>query len=97
MALGQQLLLGVLTLLRLALFGLALGITVISFQAYQQVQTDRLQYAFIGFSFIAMGIALTNLTTQLGDVDPNVFLSLKITETIPFMIGFGMIYLSLYR
>lgn len=93
----QAVLLGVLMVLRLTLFGLALGITIISFQAYQQMQTDRLQYAFIGFSFISMGIALTNLNTQVSGVEQTFLLSLQITETIPFIIGFGMIYLSLYR
>jgi len=90
---------GVLILLRLALFGLALGITVISFQAYQQLQTDRLQYAFIGFAFISMGIAVSNLTTQVavgGALGRTVYL-LQIAETVPFIVGFVMIYLSLYR
>lgn len=94
----QEILTGVLILMRLVLFGLALGITVISFQAYQQVRTQRLQYAFIGFSFISMGIALSNLNTQLGvSGDAIAFIGLQIAETIPFIVGFGMIYVSLYR
>lgn len=94
----QDALTGLLILLRLVLFGLALGITVISFQAYQQLRTDRLQYAFIGFSFISMGIALSNLNTQLGVTGDTVaFVGLQIAETVPFIIGFGMIYVSLYR
>jgi len=94
----QEILMGALILLRLVLFGLALGITVISFQAYQKVRTDRLQSAFIGFAFISMGIALSNLNTQLGIGNDEVaFTALRIAETIPFIVGFGMIYLSLYR
>jgi hypothetical protein len=94
----QEILFGVLILLRLVLFGLALGITVISFQAYQKLRTDRLQSAFIGFAFISMGIALSNLNTQLGVTGEQLaFTGLQIAETLPFIIGFGMIYVSLYR
>ena len=56
---------GVLLLMRLTLFGLSLGLTLISFQAYTKRQSDRLQYAFIGFAFVSMGVAVTSLTTQL--------------------------------
>jgi hypothetical protein len=90
---------GVLILMRLVLFGLSLGLTLISFQAYTKRQTERLQYAFIGFAFISMGIAVTNLTTQVGvggGLDRTLHL-LQIAETVPFIVGFVMIYLSLYR
>ena len=90
---------GVLVLMRLTLFGLSLGLTLISFQAYTKRQSDRLQYAFIGFAFISMGIAVTNLTTQVA-VDDELGATLyylQIAETVPFIIGFSMIYLSLYR
>jgi hypothetical protein len=90
---------GVLILMRLVLFGLSLGLTLISFQAYAKRQTERLQYAFIGFAFISMGIAVTNLTTQVG-VDGTLGRTLhllRIAETVPFIVGFVMIYLSLYR
>jgi hypothetical protein len=90
---------GVLVLVRLVLFGLSLGLTLISFQAYTKRPSERLQYAFIGFAFISMGIAVTNLTTQValdGDLGSTLHL-LQIAETIPFIIGFVMIYLSLYR
>lgn len=89
----------VLILMRLILFGLSLGLTLISFQAYTKRQSERLQYAFIGFAFISMGIAVTNLTTQVavgGDLGQTLYL-LQIAETIPFIVGFVMIYLSLYR
>ncbi|PSP49435.1 hypothetical protein BRC75_03655 [Halobacteriales archaeon QH_7_69_31] len=90
---------GVLVLVRLALFGLSLGLTLISFQAYTKRPSERLQYAFIGFAFISMGIAVTNLTTQVAlDSDLGSTLQLlQIAETIPYIIGFVMIYLSLYR
>ncbi|PSP66971.1 hypothetical protein BRC85_07760 [Halobacteriales archaeon QS_1_69_70] len=90
---------GVLVLVRLALFGLSLGLTLISFQAYTKRPSERLQYAFIGFAFISMGIAVTNLTTQValdGDLGSTLQL-LQIAETIPYIVGFVMIYLSLYR
>jgi len=90
---------GVLILMRLVLFGLSLGLTLISFQAYTKRQTERLQYAFIGFAFISMGIAVSNLTTQVavgGALGRTVYL-LQIAETVPFIVGFVMIYLSLYR
>ena len=90
---------GVLLLMRLTLFGLSLGLTLISFQAYTKRQSDRLQYAFIGFAFVSMGIAVANLTTQVavGDELGVTLYYLQIAETVPFIIGFSMIYLSLYR
>ena len=90
---------GVLLLMRLTLFGLSLGLTLISFQAYTKRRSDRLQYAFIGFAFVSMGIAVTNLTTQVavgGELGATLYY-LQIAETVPFIIGFTMIYLSLYR
>ena len=88
-----------LILMRLILFGLSLGLTLISFQAYTKRQSDRLQYAFIGFAFVSMGIAVANLTTQVavgGELGVTLYY-LLIAETVPFIIGFSMIYLSLYR
>lgn len=91
----------VLGLTRLVLFGLSLGLTIISFRAYNSNGGERLQYAFIGFAFISMGVAVTNLNTQLivaGSVDPSGdFVLFQIAETVPFSVGFLMIYLSLYR
>jgi hypothetical protein len=87
-------------LFRLVLFGLSLGLTVISFQAYRKNGGERLQYAFLGFAFISMGVAVTNLNTQLlvsGQGTDQTFILLQIAETVPFSVGFGMIYLSLYR
>jgi hypothetical protein len=91
---------GILVLMRLVTFGLTLGITLISFQAYRKKQSEKLQSAFIGFAFISMGVAVGNVITQLGaGGNPyqltNTFL--QMTETIPFIIGFTMLYLSLYR
>ncbi len=89
---------GFLTLLRITVFGLTLGITLISFQAYQKQKTQRLQYAFLGFAFISMGIAVSTVITQFGaDADVMLVLFFEIVETIPFIIGFSMLYLSLYR
>lgn len=85
--------------MRLVLFGLSLGLTVISFQAYNQQGSERLQYAFIGFSFMSMGVAVTNLTTQLsasGDAGGSL-VYFQMAESVPFIIGFAMIYVSLYR
>jgi hypothetical protein len=89
-----------LILMRMILFGLSLGLTVISFQSYQKLQSERLQYAFIGFAFISMGVAVTNLTTQIatqGTAQGADLLYFQIAETVPFIIGFAMIYISLYR
>lgn len=89
---------GFLTLLRIIVFGLTLGITLISFQAYQKQKSQRLQYAFLGFAFISMGIAVSTVITQFGsDADVMLVLFFEIVETIPFIIGFSMLYLSLYR
>ena len=90
---------GALILMRLALFGLSLGLTVISFQAYRQQQSTRLQYAFEGFAFISMGIAVTNIVAQLGISSASELAQLffQAAETIPFIVGFAMLYISLYR
>ncbi len=91
---------GLLILLRLITFGLTLGITLISFQAYRKKQSDKLQTAFIGFAFISMGVAVSNVITQLGAGAADSSLTtifLQMTETIPFIVGFAMLYLSLYR
>jgi len=91
---------GLLILMRLITFGLTLGITLISFQAYRKKQSQKLQSAFIGFAFISMGVAVSNVITQLGadgSASSLQFVFLQMTETIPFIIGFAMLYLSLYR
>lgn len=78
--------------LRLVLFALTLGLTVISFEAYRRRDTRRLEYAFVGFAFVSIGVALTALGDQLA-VGP-VF---DIGTTLPFIVGFASLYLSLYR
>lgn len=91
---------GFLVFMRLVLFGLSLGLTLISFQSYRKRRSQRLQYAFIGFAFVSMGVAVTNLTTQLsttGTASGGELVYFQIVETIPFIIGFSMIYVSLYR
>lgn len=82
-----------LIILRLVLFALALGLTLISFQAYSRRKSDRLESAFIGFAFISMGVGVAMLSSQTTTLT----MLLDIVETIPFIIGFGMLYLSLYR
>ncbi len=87
-----------LTLMRFTVFGLALGLTLISFQAYQKNRSKRLQYAFVGFAFISMGVAISSVITQLGsDADTMILLFFEIVETVPFIVGFSMLYLSLYK
>ncbi|MEF8838339.1 MAG: hypothetical protein V5A24_00640 [Haloarculaceae archaeon] len=89
---------GVLLVMRFVVFGLTLGITLISFQAYQKRRTERLQYAFLGFSFISMGVAISSVITQFGaGAAPIARVFLQMSEAIPFIIGFSMLYLSLYR
>jgi len=91
----------VLVLLRLVVFALTLGITIISFQAYTQRPSERLQYAFLGFAFISMGVAITSVITQIGvaigDPSPAVRTFFQMAETVPFIIGFSMLSLSLYQ
>ena len=83
----------VLMLLRLVLFALALGLTLISFQAYRENGGKRLESAFIGFAFISMGVAMSSIGAQVETYEA-IF---AIVETIPFIIGFSMLYVSLYR
>lgn len=83
----------VLMLSRLIVFGLTIGLTLISFQAYRERPSDRLEAAFIGFAFLSMGIAVTVIRTQTDALQ----LPLQIVETVPFIIGFGMLYMSLYK
>jgi hypothetical protein len=89
---------GTLLVMRFVVFGLSLGITLISFQAYQKRRTQRLQYAFLGFAFISMGVAISSVITQLGtDAGPLIQSFFQMAEAVPFIIGFSMLYLSLYR
>jgi hypothetical protein len=89
---------GVLVLMRFAIFALSLGITIISFQAYKKRGIKRLQYAFLGFAFVSMGVAVSSLIAQLGgDATETVRLFFEIAEAVPFVVGFSMLYLSLNR
>jgi hypothetical protein len=90
---------GALVLMRMVVFGLTLGITLISFQAYRKRPSERLQYAFVGFAFISMGVAITSVITQLstGQTTPLASVFFQMAETIPFILGFAMLYVSLYR
>lgn len=83
----------VLFLLRLAVFALSLGLTLISFEAYRRHRSERLESAFVGFAFLSMGAAMGNLGASLGDYT----VYFHIAETVPFIVGFSMLYLSLYR
>ncbi|MFC4542399.1 hypothetical protein ACFO5R_10725 [Halosolutus amylolyticus] len=83
----------VLMMMQMVVFALALGLTLISFQSYRKNQSKRLESAFIGFAFLSMGVALTTIVSQV----PSLSVLFRIVETIPFIIGFGMLYLSLYR
>jgi len=83
----------VLMLMQMMVFALSLGLTLISFQSYTQNQSKRLESAFIGFAFLSMGVALTTIISQLSDPIALFY----IAETVPFIVGFGMLYLSLYR
>lgn len=82
-----------LTVLRLILFGLALGLTLISYQAYAYKQTRQLKFAFVGFAFVSMGVALTTVIAQFRVATP----AYQVLETITFIVGFCMLYLSMYR
>jgi hypothetical protein len=88
-----------LVIMRLVVFSLTLGITLISFQAYRKRPSERLQYAFMGFAFVSMGVAVSSVITQLGGEGAGELIRIffGISETIPFIVGFTMLYLSLYR
>lgn len=83
----------VLMVMQMTVFALALGLTLISFQSYRANPSKRLESAFIGFAFLSMGVALTTIVSQL----PSPSTIFYVVETIPFIIGFGMLYVSLYR
>lgn len=86
--------------MRLVLFGLALGLTIISYQSYSDRGSKRLESAFIGFAFISMGLAVSTLNSQLWSsvaTEDVVFYFFQIAEVIPFIVGFAMLYVSLYR
>lgn len=89
----MDLLLIALVVLRLIVFALALALTVIGFQAYRTRRSRRLKYAFVGFAFISIGVAFTMLRS-FADQFPLLF---GIVETLPFIVGFGALCLSLYQ
>lgn len=89
-----------LMVLRLVLFGLALGLTLISYQSYSDLGSKRLESAFVGFAFISMGVAVSTLNARLATdvaLDGTLFYFFQISEVLPFIIGFAMLYVSLYR
>jgi Na+-driven multidrug efflux pump len=94
-AIGRALL----VLMRLVVFGLSLGLTLISFQSYRRRESERLQYAFVGFAFISMGVAVSTILAQLAlDTLPELTrLFFRGAETLPFIVGFASLYISLYR
>ena len=96
---GVEVARGALVLMRMIVFGLTLGITLISFQAYRKRPSERLQFAFVGFAFISMGVAVSSVITQLGAAEATALARVffQMAETIPFIIGFAMLYVSLYR
>jgi hypothetical protein len=96
---GVEIARSALVLMRMAVFGLSLGITLISFQAYRKRPSERLQYAFVGFAFISMGVAVSSVITQLGAGSAGELARIlfQVAETVPFIIGFAMVYVSLYR
>ncbi|MEF8801892.1 MAG: hypothetical protein V5A38_09475 [Halolamina sp.] len=83
----------ILALMRLVMFSLAMGLTLISFQSYRQQQTTRLEYAFIGFAFISMGTGVMTLNSQFEVIST----LMSIAQAVPFIVGFSMLYVSLYR
>lgn len=85
--------LAALVVLRLVLFALAGGLTVVSFRAFRRHGSDRLEFAFIGFAFVSMGVALAALGTYVEGYT----VAFDLVETVPFILGFAMLYLSLYR
>ena len=84
---------GVYIVLRMVVFAFALGLTLLSYQSYSRQQSEQLEAAFIGFAFLSMGVALTAMRAQMS-AGADIF---AIAETVPFIIGFGMLYISLYR
>jgi hypothetical protein len=88
-SLGEVVIVG----LRMVVFALAGGITLISFQAYQKKKSDRLESAFIGFAFISMGVAMA----MLGAYAEENQVLFDVAEIVPFIVGFAMLWRSLYR
>lgn len=87
----------ILQMMHLILFALVLGLIVISFRAYKKRNSKRLESAFIGFAFIGMGVSLMVLVSQIPLESGSWLVYLRIVEVIPLIVGFSMLYLSLYR
>ena len=86
---------GLLSVLRLVMFALPRRLTVVSFRAYHQQRSDRLERAPVGFAFVSTGAAMTTLSARVASAG-SVGLVLDTAETVPFVVGFGMLYRSLY-
>lgn len=82
----------VLAALRLVVFALSLGLTLIAFDAYRRDGTRQLKLAFVGFAAVSSGIALIALAAELSANAP-----FRIVATLPLIAGFASLYLSLYR
>lgn len=83
----------VLVILHLIVFLLTLGLTLISFKSYMKQKSNHLESAFVGFAFLSLATAFRTLTPHM----ESWYTIHQIIEAIPFIIGFSMLYVSLYR
>jgi len=68
-------------------------VTEVAFEALLALARTVTFGLSLGLTFISMGAAMTTLNAQLGATP----IAFDIAETIPFIIGFAMLYPSPYR
>lgn len=78
----------------LIVFGIALTITITSLRAYLDDHTPYLRNVFIGFAFITVGVSFDDVLRHIFELDTVI---LELAETVPLMLGFGFLFIALYR
>lgn len=79
---------------RLAVLGLALAVTVVSYRAYRRTQTRYLRTASIGFGVISIGVFIEGLLFEV--LELNLAL-VHVVESVAIGVGFLILLQSLRR
>lgn len=77
---------------RVAVLGLALAVTVISYRAYQRTGAQYLRTASVGFAVISFGVFVEGVLFELLELDLAV---VHIVESVAIGIGFVILLQSL--
>ena len=84
--------LGLLVVTRVAVLGLALAVTAISYRAYRRTGAEYLRTASVGFAVVSFGVFVEGVLFELLELDLAV---VHIVESVAVGIGFLILLQSL--